>query len=208
MKKLTPGNLGLAGLLGILGLALVGCESTSSKSRPQTLAAQSTGTATKLDREGPPRVMQQGQQAANVRFGRVLSTRPTTIEGKRGIVGGLAGAGAGGMTAAPKIRSAEDLLIGTVGAVGGTVVGLATQEALTRKPGQEITIGLESGEVVVVNQDAEGGAFREGDAIKIVHGPAGAYVSLATADDRIHVWQARESSGQPAWYETAGAKEP
>ncbi|GAB5560976.1 MAG: hypothetical protein SynsKO_26230 [Synoicihabitans sp.] len=197
--------MGLSGLALAISALLVGCESTSARNKPQTLAAQSTGSVTQLERTGPPRVMQNGQQAANVKFGRVLSTQPTTIEGKRGLTGTLVGAGAGGMAVRPKIRTAEDLMIGTVGAVGGVIVGQATQEALTRRPGQEITIGLENGEVAVVIQDAEDGMFREGDSVKIVHSALGAYVSLATKEDRIRVQQAREQSGQPAWYEKQAA---
>ena len=184
----------------VLGLSLwTGCESTSSK--PEVMTAQSTGTATQLEREGPPRVMSSGQLAANVKFGRVLSSEPAMIEGKRGIVGSLGGAAAGGMAVKPQIRSTGDLIVGTIGAIGGSVVGSATQEAMSRTPGQRITIGLENGEVVVIQQDADEGMFREGAAVKLVQGPKGAYVTPATADDRKKVAEAREASGQPSWYE-------
>lgn len=185
-----------AGLLG-----WTGCESSSTRSTPEALTAQSTGVVTNVEREGPPRVMASGQLAADVKFGRVLSATSVMIEGKRGLVGGLGGAAAGGMAVKPKISSVEDLAIGTIGAIGGSVVGQATQEAMTRTPGQEITIGLESGEVLVISQDAEGGIFREGTAVKIVQGPQGAYVTPATADDREKVAHAREAAGQPSWYE-------
>lgn len=195
---------GICGVLIIAGLlGGSGCESSSANSKPEILTAQSTGAATKVEREGPPRVMASGQLAADVKFGRVLSATPVMIEGKRGIVGGLGGAAAGGMAVKPKISSVEDLAIGTIGAIGGSVVGQATQEAMTRTPGQEITIGLENGEVLVISQDAEGGIFREGTAVKIVQGPQGAYVTPATADDREKVAHAREAAGQPSWYEKA-----
>lgn len=192
----------IGGVAVAVGLILGGCESTSSSAKsPQVLSAQSTGNMTTVERDGPPRVMDPGRTAANVKFGRVLSATPTTIEGKRGLVGTLGGAAAGGMAVRPQIRTPGDLLMGTIGAVGGAVVGRATQEAMTRAPGQEITIGLENGDVAVVIQDAEEGLFREGDAVKIVQGPKGAYVTLATADDRIIARRARETAGQPAWYE-------
>ena len=108
----------------VLGLSLwTGCESTSSN--PEVMTAQSTGAATQLEREGPPRVMSSGQLAANVKFGRVLSSEPAMIEGKRGIVGSLGGAAAGGMAVKPQIRSTGDLIVGTIGAIGGSVVGLS-----------------------------------------------------------------------------------
>ncbi|MDB4474751.1 hypothetical protein N9023_07065, partial [Opitutaceae bacterium] len=172
-----------------------------STSKPEVLTAQSTGAITKVERDGPPRVMASGQLAADVKFGRVLSATPAMIEGKRGLAGSLGGAAAGGMAVKPQIRSAGDLVVGTIGAIGGSIVGSATQEAMTRTEGQEITIGLENGEVLVISQDAEGGIFREGAAVKIVQGPQGAYVTPATADDREKVAHAREAAGQPSWYE-------
>ena len=194
-------NRFLGGLIFVGLLGWSGCESTSVKSKPEVLTAESTGVVSQVEREGPPRVMASGQLAANVKFGRVLSATPAMIEGKRGIVGSLGGAAAGGMAVKPQIRSIGDLIVGTIGAIGGSVVGSATQEAMTRTEGQEITIGLENGEVVVISQDADEGIFREGAAVKIVQGPQGAYVTPATADDRQKVAQAREAAGQPSWYE-------
>ncbi len=201
MRTHFESNRFAGGLILVCLIGSSGCESTSTRGKPEILTAESTGTVTKLEREGPPRVMASGQLAADVKFGRVLSASPVTIEGKRGIVGGLGGATAGGMAVKHKISSVEDLAIGAIGAIGGSVVGQATQEAMTRTPGQEITIGLEDGEVLVISQDADGGIFREGAAVKIVQGPRGAYVTPATVDDRRKVANAREAKGQPSWYE-------
>jgi outer membrane lipoprotein SlyB len=56
-----------------------------------------------------------------------------------------------------------------VGAVAGGVVGAATEEAVTRKPGMEITVKLDGGAMVAIVQEADE-AFHPGERVRILSG--------------------------------------
>ena len=196
---------GFALAVGVSGTVLMtGCESTASarSKQPHVMEAGSVGRSTHADRAGrPPGVAATGRDAAGIEFGRVMTVESVTIAGKAGVVGTLGGAAAGGMAVRPKIYTKEDLIWGTVGAVGGAVIGRATEEALTRKPGQRVTVALEDGETAVITQDARNGLLQEGDKVKVVRKGNQGYATIATAEDREIVNRARAEAHKPAWYE-------
>jgi outer membrane lipoprotein SlyB len=104
-----------------------------------------------------------------VRMGVVESVRTVQIEGTRtgvgtssgAIIGGVAGSGLGGH------RSSA---VGTVlGAVIGGVAGQAIEESANRKPGLEITIRLDNGQLIAVTQEADEN-FQNGERVRVLSG--------------------------------------
>jgi len=112
-------------------------------------------------------------------IGVVTQVREVTIEGQRsnlgmyggGLIGGAAGSGGRGVGGA---------VVQATSAVAGAVVGQATEEAVTRKHAQEITIRMEDGSTVVVTQEASTGLFQDGDRVRVLNGGGGARVAMAT----------------------------
>jgi outer membrane lipoprotein SlyB len=110
---------------------------------------------------------QAGQQ--HVAFGQVLALRPMEIKpGKTrvgavtgALLGGIGGSQIGGGTAA-------NLAGGVAGAVAGGLLGSAIQRGGQTKQGVEITVKLESGEVIAVTQPGSMNDFRVGDRVRVV----------------------------------------
>lgn len=111
----------------------------------------------------------QAQREQTVRMGVVESVREVTIEPQQtgvgaatgGIVGGIAGANVGG---------GRGSIIGTVlGAVAGGLAGQAAEGAFARKPGLEITVKLDNGELRAITQEADQ-TFRPGERVRLLSG--------------------------------------
>ncbi|MBL8383735.1 MAG: hypothetical protein JNM90_11695 [Burkholderiales bacterium] len=111
----------------------------------------------------------QAQREQTVRMGIVESVRSVTIEPQRsgvgaatgGIVGGIAGSNVGGGRGA---------VVGSVlGAVAGGIAGQAAEGAITRKPGLEITVKLDNGELRAITQEADE-TFRPGERVRLLSG--------------------------------------
>lgn len=111
----------------------------------------------------------QAQREQTVRMGVVESVRQVTIEPQQsgvgaatgGIVGGIAGANVGG---------GRGSIIGTVlGAVAGGLAGQAAEGAFARKPGLEITVKLDNGELRAITQEADE-TFRPGERVRLLSG--------------------------------------
>lgn len=104
-----------------------------------------------------------------VRLGTVESVRAVTIEGSKSAVGPAAGAVVGGI-AGSHVGSGSGSTVGAVlGAVAGGVAGSVIEESVTRKPGIEITIRLDSGQLIAVTQEADV-AFQAGDRVRVLSG--------------------------------------
>jgi outer membrane lipoprotein SlyB len=111
--------------------------------------------------------------AHEVQFGEVESVREVLIEGTKTPIGAAAGAGIGSAVG----RTAGDSPLGRAvggiaGAVVGGVAGAATEEALTRQKGYEITVRLDSGRYLAVVQAADE-EFKPGERVRLVTGPGG-----------------------------------
>ena len=111
----------------------------------------------------------QAQREQTVRMGVVESVRQVTIEPQQsgvgaatgGIVGGIAGANVGG---------GRGSIVGTVlGAVAGGLAGQAAEGSFTRKPGLEITVKLDNGELRAITQEADE-TFRPGERVRLLSG--------------------------------------
>lgn len=102
-----------------------------------------------------------------VRTGVVDSVRDVSIEGTRSPVGTAAGAVVGGVAGSSAGQGKGSAVASVLGAVIGGLGGSALEEAATRKPGVEITVKFDSGEMSSFVQEA-GETFRPGDKVKII----------------------------------------
>src|SRR5579864_4712749 len=100
----------------------------------------------------------QAQGEQSVRMAVVDSVRPVTIDKNRGdnAAGTLAGGALGGVAAGSLIGKGNgSLAAGVVGAVLGGIAGNQVESNLNQRPGLEITVRLNNGELRAITQDAD-----------------------------------------------------
>jgi outer membrane lipoprotein SlyB len=91
-----------------------------------------------------------------VRLATVESVHPVTIKGTRSGVGAIAGGVVGGVAGSGVGSGRGSTIAGVLGAVGGGVAGQAVEEGATRRPGVEITVRLDNGELrAIVQEEAD-----------------------------------------------------
>lgn len=143
MKNL--GRMGIAGVI-IVSAFVSGCASTSSGS------VYSSG---------------QARREQTVRMGVVESVRQVSIEGSKSGVGAVAG-GMVGAVAGSNVGRGKGSTIGSIlGAVAGGVTGNAVEQGVTKKPGLEITVKLDNGQLRAITQDADE-SFRPGERVRLL----------------------------------------
>jgi outer membrane lipoprotein SlyB len=104
-----------------------------------------------------------------VRMGVVESVRTVTIEGTQSGVGTVAGGVVGGV-AGSNVGSGKGSTVGAViGAVLGGMAGQAIEEKSSKKDGLEITIKLDTGQIIAVTQEADE-PFHPGERVRILSG--------------------------------------
>ena len=109
------------------------------------------------------------RQEMTVRMGVVEGIREVTIEGTQSGVGAVAGGVVGGIGGS-HVGGGKGATIGTViGAVAGGVAGQAIEEKLSKKAGLEITVKLDSGQLIAITQEADE-TFRPGDRVRVLSG--------------------------------------
>jgi outer membrane lipoprotein SlyB len=102
-----------------------------------------------------------------VRLATVESVRPVTIEGTRTGIGAAAGGVVGGVAGSGVGHGKGSSIAGVLGAVGGGVAGQAIEEGATRKPGVEITVRLDNGELRAIVQE-ETDKFVAGQKVRLL----------------------------------------
>lgn len=110
----------------------------------------------------------EARRVYEVRMGVVESVRSVRLEGTESGVGAAAGAAVGGIAGSTVGRGKGQAVGAVLGAVAGGVAGAAAEEALTRKPGLEITVRLDSGRTIAVVQEDTGEPFAIGDRVRIL----------------------------------------
>ncbi len=119
----------------------------------------------------------EARRVYEVKMGVVESVRSVRLEGTESGVGAVAGAAVGGI-AGSTVGGGKGQTIGAVlGAVAGGVAGAAAEEVLTRKPGLEITVRLDSGRTIAVVQEDTGERFAIGDRVRVLESGGQARVS-------------------------------
>jgi outer membrane lipoprotein SlyB len=109
----------------------------------------------------------QAMQAHSIQLGTVETVEPIMIEGTHSGVGTVAGGAAGGVLGST-IGSGSGRTVATVlGAIAGGVAGSKIEEETTKKDGLEITVKLDSGEVMAVVQEADE-VFSVGDRVRVL----------------------------------------
>lgn len=102
-----------------------------------------------------------------VRLATVESVRPVTIQGTRSGIGAAAGGVVGGVAGSGVGHGKGSTVAGVLGAVGGGVAGQALEEGATRKPGVEITVRLQNGELRAIVQE-ETDKFVAGQQVRLL----------------------------------------
>lgn len=110
----------------------------------------------------------EARRVYEVKMGVVESVRQVRLEGTDSGVGTIAGGVVGGV-AGSELGGGKGAAIGAVlGAVAGGVAGKATEEVVTRKPGLEIVVRLDSGRTIAVVQEDTGESFARGDRVRVL----------------------------------------
>jgi len=110
----------------------------------------------------------EARRPQTVQFGMVEYVRPVVIEGTKTGVGAGAGAVVGGIGGST-VGSGRGAAVATVlGAVAGGVAGGMAEESATKKQGVEITVRLDSGQIVAIVQQASTTTFNVGDRVRVL----------------------------------------
>ncbi|MBW2282666.1 MAG: hypothetical protein JRG76_07245 [Deltaproteobacteria bacterium] len=111
------------------------------------------------------------REVQRVEEGQVLFVRQVQIEGTQGagsIAGGVLGYAVGSAVGGGRGNKVAK----SAGAVAGVAAGSRAEEAATRQQGLEITVQLDSGEVIAIVQGADE-TFDEGDRVRVLRRPNG-----------------------------------
>lgn len=110
----------------------------------------------------------EAQREQVVRMATVESVREVQIDrgqtgvgtGAGAVIGGVAGSGVG---------QGRGSVVGAVaGAVVGGIVGQAIENSSSLRPGLEITVRLDNGELRAIVQETDGQQFRPGDRVRLL----------------------------------------
>lgn len=110
----------------------------------------------------------EARRAMTVQYGSVEAVRMVQLEGTKTPIGTVAGAAVGGI-AGSGVGGGRGQGIATVlGAVVGGIAGSAVEEGVTRQRGVEVTVRLDSGQVLAVVQGDDGEFFRPGERVRVL----------------------------------------
>ena len=111
----------------------------------------------------------QARREMTVRTGVIESVREVTMEGTRSGAGTFAGGAVGGV-AGSHVGGGRGQIVGAIlGAVAGGVAGSAIEGNVTQKTALEITVKLDSGQLIAVVQEM-GEVFHPGQRVRILSG--------------------------------------
>ena len=116
----------------------------------------------------------QAGRTMRIETGDVVATSDTAISGTQGPIGVTGGGLVGHAVGSTVGKGAGRAIAGAVGAVGGAIAGTVTEERLTRRPAQEVTVKLSNGETVMVVQEIQrGGPYVTGERVQVLSSGAG-----------------------------------
>ena len=131
------------------------------------LAASAAVAGCATSKSGDVYSREEALREQTVRLATVESVRPVTIQGTRSGIGAAAGGVVGGVAGSTVGHGKGSTIAGVLGAVGGGVAGQAIEEGTTRKPGVEITVRLQNGELRAVVQE-ETDKFVPGQKVRLI----------------------------------------
>jgi outer membrane lipoprotein SlyB len=110
----------------------------------------------------------QARREQTIRMGVVESVREVLMEGTKSGVGTIAGGAIGGIAGSTLGGGKGSAVTAVIGAVVGGLAGAAVEEGVTRKQALEITVKLDSGQMLAIVQEADPAEFRTGDRVRIL----------------------------------------
>jgi outer membrane lipoprotein SlyB len=110
----------------------------------------------------------EARRQQTVQFGMVEYVRPVVIEGTKTGIGAGTGAVVGGIGGSTVGGGRGQAVATVLGAVAGGVAGGMAEEAATKKQGVEITVRLDSGQIVAIVQQASATTFNVGDRVRVL----------------------------------------
>jgi outer membrane lipoprotein SlyB len=110
---------------------------------------------------------EQARREQTVRMGVVESVREVKLEGTRSGIGAGAGAVTGGLAGSNIGHGTGSAIAAVAGALVGGVAGQAAEQGLTAKRGVEVTVKLDTGQMLAIVQEADE-TFRPGDRVRIL----------------------------------------
>lgn len=109
----------------------------------------------------------QTQQEQVVRTGTVESVRNVTIVNPQSGVGTMGGAALGGIAGSGIGHGRGAAAAGIAGAIAGGLLGQRVEASADNRPGLEITVRLDNGELRAITQSADE-QFRPGERVRLV----------------------------------------
>ena len=109
----------------------------------------------------------QARQAQTLVYGTVVAVKSVVIEGTKTSLGTSAGGVAGGVLGSTVGSGSGKTVAAVVGALAGAALGTAAEEGLTRKPGFELVVQKDTGDTIVVVQEADV-PMAPGDRVKVI----------------------------------------
>lgn len=109
----------------------------------------------------------QTQNEQVVRTGTVESVRNVVIVNPESGVGTMGGAALGGLAGSQAGHGSGSAAMGIVGAIAGGLIGQRVEASANNRPGFEITVRLDSGELRAVTQAADE-LFRPGERVRLL----------------------------------------
>ena len=133
---------------------------------PLLLVALLAGCAT-TPQSGSVYRSYQTQNEQVVRTGTVESVRNVVIVNPESGVGTMGGAALGGLAGSHAGSGNGSAAMGIVGAIAGGLIGQRVEASANNRPGFEITVKLDSGELRAVTQVADE-LFRPGERVRLL----------------------------------------
>ena len=109
----------------------------------------------------------QTQNEQVVRTGTVESVRNVVIANPESGVGTMGGATLGGLAGSQAGSGNGSAAMGIVGAIAGGLIGQRVENRANMRPGFEITVKLDSGELRAITQEADE-LFRPGERVRLL----------------------------------------
>lgn len=130
------------------------------------VAATLAGCATQSNSSGVYNAGQV-QREQIVRFGTIESVRQVAIQRQDSGVGTVGGAALGGVAGSAVGAGRGSIVAAIVGAVAGGVAGTAIEHSADQRPGLELTVRLDDGEMRAIVQEADE-PFAPGERVRIL----------------------------------------
>ena len=110
--------------------------------------------------------------AYQVEYGNVIDARTVEIEGSPSIIGVWGGATVGRAIGGGGDEGTTQAVLEALGTVAGAVAGRAIEKKVTSEEGLEITVELDSSDIIAVVQSRDE-EFAPGDRVRVLYGPYG-----------------------------------